>query len=165
MSLALHLAAALGLSTAACALSGAALASALLATTPACELVSESEATGAVGRPVHLLGGVADIAHMSTCYWDAQDGGRLELTLSEEGLFSPSGQSARDYFDMIVASLAKAGEPFETLSGIGHGAVLMETAGERFISMAAGGGYLSIRLGDSTREAIIAIARIAAARM
>ncbi len=147
------------------AMSGLVMASALLATTPACELLTEKEASKAIGLKMEQQGGAGDILHLSSCYWDAQDGGRLEFTLSEAGLFSPSGQTALDHYNGVVEGLTAAGEPFEALPGIGHGAVLMERDDVRFISMAAGGGYLSITLGESTREAIIAIAKIAAKRM
>lgn len=157
-----------GLQTAICALalSASAGASALLATTPACELLTEKEAGEATGGTMISVGGTVDIAFMSECFWQTAGGGpSLDFMLMEPGMFSPSGQTARDHLDSNVAAMKEAGYPFEMIAGVGEAAMLYEDAGTRFFTLVAGGSYLSIRMRESSREALLTIGRIAATRM
>ena len=146
--------------------SGLALASAMLATTPACELLTETEASKALGHKMVSMGGTADIAFMSECFWHGEDGGpALDFRYMEAGLFSPGGGSARSYLDHNIEALKGANEPFEIIEGVGEGALMTEQEDTRFLSLASGGGYLTISLRESTREAILAIGKIAAKKM
>lgn len=142
------------------------LASAMLATTPACELLTEKEAGAATGGTMFSLGGTADVEFLSSCYWQTDGGGpSLEFTLMEGGMFSPSGQTARDYFDANIAAMKAARYPFEMIDGLGETAMLNEEGDTRFLTLVAGGSYLTIRLSEGSREALLTIARIAAGKM
>lgn len=156
-----------GLQTAICALalSASAGASALLATTPACELLSEAELNKAAGHTMQSQGGTADIEHISECFWSSADGPSLDFRLMAEELFSPSGQTGLDYLNHNIDVMKKAGEPFELIPGIGDGALLTDAPDTLFIELAAGGDFLRIRLTGGTRAMGIAIAEAAAEKM
>ena len=157
-----------GLQTAICALalSASAGASAMLATTPACEILSEAELGKLMGGQLRGLGGTADIAYLSDCFWQTDGGGpSLEFMLMEAALLSPSGQTARSYLEQNIEGMEKAGSPFERIPDIGDGAVLSEAPDTIFVSLASGGDYLSIRLTGGTRATILKIAKSAAGAM
>lgn len=148
------------------ALPGPAGASAMLATTPACEVLSEAELGKMMGQKLRGLGGTADIAYLSDCFWQSEGGGpSLEFVLMEEELLSPSGQTARSYLEQNMDAMDKAGSPFEHFPDIGDGAVLSEAPDTIFISLASGGDYLSIRLTGGKRATILKIAEAAARKM
>lgn len=143
-----------------------AAASAMLATTPACEILSQDQLDKATGHTMLPLGGTADVEHLSVCFWRAEgDGPSLELKLMAGAMLSPSGQTARDYLEQGITALEAAGQPYERLADIGDGAVLTEAPDTRFVSLAAGGDYLTIRLSGGTRDAVIAVAEAAAKKM
>lgn len=145
--------------------SGIALASAMLATTRACEILTEAELNRAAGHTMQSQGGTADIAHITECFWWSETGPSLEFRLMAEELFSPSGQTGLDYLTHNIDVMKKSGGPFELIPGIGDGAMLTEAPDTLFIDLAAGGDYLSIRLTGGTRATVIAIAEAAAKKM
>lgn len=147
-------------------LAGLAAGSAMLATTPACELLTGAELDGAAGRKMISQGGTADFEHISECFWQSEEGRpSLQFSLIAAAMFSPSGQTARDHLDFNMDAMEKAGSTFEWFPQIGDGAFLSETPETHFVGLAAGGDYLSIGLTGGKRETILAIAKAAAKAM
>ena len=145
---------------------GCAAGSALYETTPACDLLSEAEASAILGEAMTSKGGMADPG-MYDCYWDGAGGIRLEFALNDAALYAPSGQTASDEFDRMIKATTAAGDPPELIDGIGERAALhrSESPEAWFLTIVAGGDYLTITLTGSMREAILTLGKTVAPRM
>lgn len=145
---------------------GCAAGSALYETTPACELLSEAEASEIIGTAMTSKGGMADPG-MYECNWDSAGGQRLTFALNDATLYAPSGQTASDEFDRMIKATTAAGNAPELIDGIGERAALhrSQDADAWFLTVVAGGDYLTITLTASTRAAILTLGKTAAPRM
>ncbi|BCW87420.1 hypothetical protein sos41_05490 [Alphaproteobacteria bacterium SO-S41] len=148
------------------AFAGCAAGSALYETTPACALLSEAEASAILGQAMTSKGGMADPG-MYDCYWDGAGGIRLEFALNDAALYAPSGQTASDEFDRMIKATTAAGDAPELIDGIGERAALhrSENPAAWFLTVVAGGDYLTISLTGATRTAILTLGKTVAPRM
>ena len=145
---------------------GCAAASALYETTPACALLTEDEASALLGTAMTSKGGMADPG-MYDCNWQGAGDVSLAFALNDASLYAPSGQTASDEFDRMIRATTAAGDAPELIEGIGERAALhrSQDAGAWFLTVVAGGDYLTITLIASTRAAILAIGKTVAPRM
>ena len=147
------------------ACSGIASASALLATTPACELLREDEASAAIGEAMTSLGGTADDVWLSDCTWQGSGEARLMFSLADGELFAPSGRTAIDAIEATRQNHLRAAMSYEEIPGLGKRAAISEAPGFLVVYVVAGDDFLTIALTNGSRAAAIAVAERAAARM
>jgi hypothetical protein len=143
----------------------AASASALLATTPACELLREDEASAAIGEAMTSLGGTADDALLSDCTWQGADRARLMFSLADGDLFAPSGRTAIDAIEATRQNHLRAALSYEDIPGLGKRAAISDAPGFLVVYVVAGDDYLTIALTNGSRAAAIAVAERAVSRM
>lgn len=147
--------------------SGLALASALLATTPACEVFTADEVTALLQTPADVLGGTADFPHRSDCFWQTGTDGRLEVKLTGPEAFAPSKRSAAIQFDDDV-KLIKDSVQLETIEGLGERAALYpsdDRPGVWFVMLVANGHYLQMTVKAGAHDRIVTAMRLAAERL
>ena len=144
---------------------GVAAASALLVTTPACELLSDDEASAAIGEAMTRQGGTADDVWLSDCFWQGAGDAQLRFSLAKSDLFAPSGRTALDAIEAELTSLRNAKLSYDDIHDLGARAAMTETPEFRVLYMVAGEDYLTIVMTGGSRAAAIAVAKAAAGRM
>ncbi|MFT3810705.1 MAG: hypothetical protein QM698_12370 [Micropepsaceae bacterium] len=146
-------------------LGGTAMASALLPTTPACELLTEAEVSALLGSPATQEGGNG--TPIADCYWTADMGVGLQVQLSYPEMFTPSGRSAAIQFDEYAASIKNIVK-LEMIEGLGERAALYrnsEHPSAFHVMMAVNGYFIEMTVYEGDRDRIVVAMRAAAGRV
>ncbi len=136
---------------------GLAHASALLATTPACELLTADDVTDLLQATATSIGGTADTPERSDCFWQTGTDAALEVNLTGPEAFKPARRSAARQFDDDV-KLIKDSVDLELIADLGERAAIYQSNDAPnvwFAMLVANGSYLQMTVTSAARDRIV----------
>jgi hypothetical protein len=144
-----------------------ATASALLATTPACEVFTAGDVSALLDTPAIKKGGTVTPIDLSDCYWDTDTDARLIVQLVGPEMFKPSGRSAITQFNDDV-KLIEDSVKLEVIGDLGERAAIYpsnDAPNVWFVMMVVNGNYLQMTVTAAPRERIVTAMETAARRL
>ncbi len=152
-----------------CAALAGGLAAPALAASPACALLSGSEAEAAVGGFAAMKDGGAAKDGYSDCAWNGPDGAVLSVLFWSAERFADGHASAAEKYDLLAADLKRRGAARAALDGLAERAIVVDESSPGFqaagVVLLKGGQVAQISARGVSVSAALSAAEAVAGRL